>query len=297
MASKQSKELKNKTIADLMQLRIELQDLHDSVLQVQGSACDILDSINEQERSLAMGVNATFPMSATPSGLVYSGNDNFKIIKQLKDSNNEDAKNVYQFHMKLVAGKKLVRNDFVHAINSADNLTTVELPKKVKSDFDKFIREYVSKFMAFEPLIEEIGELRDVGREAFDVYEQSKPVYGEKQITLEKRYAHLLHESDFENLDFILYLFVTGRAETMKEALQLLDEERRSQRLVNAVETSAHYIVANFERIMDNFGKKLEAAISSSTMQIMEAINSLELKTYVDVNVNIDGTKIPKKID
>ena len=87
-------------------------------------------------------------------------------------------------------------------------------------------------------------------------------------------YKPLIHPSDYENLDYLIYLFETGRADTMMRALQLLDDERRNKRLIEAIDDAAKYIVENMERIIDGLGSRLEFAIGSLGRSVSRAIDN-----------------------
>ncbi len=64
------------------------------------------------------------------------------------------------------------------------------------------------------------------------------PVY----VTLKQDYASIVSESDWENLDLIIYYFETGRATTVKEALFLVDRQKQTEAIVNAVQDAGNLI-------------------------------------------------------
>jgi len=101
---------------------------------------------------------------------------------------------------------------------------------------------------------------------------------------LVKKYSSVIHESDFENLDYILYLLETGRADTKKEALQLVDEERRNERLVEAVEHSAVYITANFSMIIHNLSTEIKGAVYDVGHMISKSIESMSKDNINAIN-------------
>jgi len=54
--------------------------------------------------------------------------------------------------------------------------------------------------------------------------------------------------------------------------LQLLDEERRNQRLIQAVATTSEYIISNFDRMITNLGEQVSSAIYKIGADIANSI-------------------------
>ena len=79
------------------------------------------------------------------------------------------------------------------------------------------------------------------------------PVYG----TLKQDYASIVSESDWENLDLIIYYFETGRATTVKEALFLVDRQKQTEAIVKAIE---------------NAGNQIAQTIATATVALMQTI-------------------------
>lgn len=69
--------------------------------------------------------------------------------------------------------------------------------------------------------------------------------------TLVELYADLLDTRDWKNVDLVIYYLETGRAESIKEALLLVDKERQNERIVQAVGTATQAIA---QRLDDGFG-------------------------------------------
>ncbi|MDE5562876.1 MAG: hypothetical protein K2J01_04950 [Clostridiales bacterium] len=59
---------------------------------------------------------------------------------------------------------------------------------------------------------------------------------------LEDSFGDLIDPRDWENTDILIYALETRRAENMKEALQVVDGERRTERIVEAVNTAGQEI-------------------------------------------------------
>lgn len=100
------------------------------------------------------------------------------------------------------------------------------------------------------------------------------PSVAKDYMKVVSQYAYLLHESDFGSLDYIIYLFVTNRSDSMKEALQLLDEEKRTQRIIKSIDQASSYIVANMSSIMNTLGDRITKAIKASGLMVASAISA-----------------------
>ena len=85
------------------------------------------------------------------------------------------------------------------------------------------------------------------------------------------KYSEILDVRDWENLDLIIYYFETGRADSRKEALQLVDEERRKNEIVSAVSNAGICIA---QSINSGF-KNLQNALTRSLGTLAEQVGKL----------------------
>ena len=84
-------------------------------------------------------------------------------------------------------------------------------------------------------------------------------------------FSSVLHSSDFENVDYLLYLFITGRADTTKEALQLVDKAKRTEAIIGAINASAQYLANNFAVALND----LKGSIVVELKSIKNSLNSM----------------------
>lgn len=136
---------------------------------------------------------------------------------------------------------------------------------------------------------------------------------------LVQKYAPLLHQSDFDKLDYILYLFDTNRCDTMREALLQLDEQKRNDRIVSSINEAQSYISTNITKSIGALGDNIRHAlagvacafddsvrtnnamlgakiaqlessfktnIDKSCKQLVESIDSLSTETNVEVYID-----------
>ena len=120
------------------------------------------------------------------------------------------------------------------------------------------VKPYIDAFIEAERAkTVKLIELMTISEEAMKKYHE-----------LVDKYAYLLHESDFESLDYIIYLFVSKRSDTMKEALHLLDHEKRANRIVECIFGATNYLVNNLRSIIIEYGTRLEMAIAAISTNI-----------------------------
>ncbi|MDE6275252.1 MAG: hypothetical protein K2M75_01795 [Clostridia bacterium] len=84
---------------------------------------------------------------------------------------------------------------------------------------------------------------------------------------LQKSFNKLLDERDWQYLDLIIYYFETGRADNKKEALQLLEREIQTQRIVESVEEAKQCICSTIRMAASQISSQLRT-ISSKLSQI-----------------------------
>ena len=95
---------------------------------------------------------------------------------------------------------------------------------------------------------------------------------------LENTFCRMLDPRDWKYLDLILYYFETGRADTMKEALQLVEHEVQTQRIVGAINTASAQICKTITQAAAAISSQLETislrlAIVAAQQQIQIAQN------------------------
>lgn len=201
--------------------------------------------------------------------------------------------------------------------------------KKVEKQFENYVNsgKYVAELEnAEQELSNRITEKQTEAyknREAQKSYEKAE-ADNRKQVAanykkLVQKYAPLLHQSDFDKLDYILYLFDTNRCDTMREALLQLDEQKRNDRIVSSISQAQSYISTNITKSIGSLGDNIRHAlagvacalddsvrtnnamlgakiaqlessfkinIDKSCKQLVESIDSLSTETNVDVYID-----------
>lgn len=111
-----------------------------------------------------------------------------------------------------------------------------------------------------------------------EVFDKTNPVY----ISLVQTYADLLDERDWQYLDLIIYYYETRRADSLKEALQLVDREKQTEMIASAVKAASSEICSSIHNaaqimsvtiaeccklICDNMNANTAALLNASALQ------------------------------
>lgn len=94
-------------------------------------------------------------------------------------------------------------------------------------------------------------------------------VYG----ILQRTYGSVIAESDWPVIDYVIYLFATGRADTLKEALLTADTERRKDEIISAIHQAADKISDTVKQSAQMIGGILSAGINTLASAIQSGIN------------------------
>lgn len=90
-------------------------------------------------------------------------------------------------------------------------------------------------------------------------------------FALKKQYATILDERDWQNLDLIIFELETRRADTMKEALLLVDKELQVQRIETAIHSATAQICHTLQTgfmLLENTLRQSYAALSMQIQQM-----------------------------
>lgn len=98
---------------------------------------------------------------------------------------------------------------------------------------------------------------------------------------LVNEYSKILDIRDWENIDLIIFYLETGRAESMKEALQQVDRQRQMDSIVEAIATASRQICFTIQRGMEHINNTIISSAKLLSSQIegistqLTGVNSL----------------------
>ena len=117
--------------------------------------------------------------------------------------------------------------------------------------------------------------------------------------TLVAEYSTMLAESDWGNIDLLIYYLETGRADTIKEALLLLDKQCQTDEIVSSVRNASMTISNTIHSSMSQLGEALSKSFtllgskidSQSTANAL-AMESMSKEISSKLTAQIDATRI-----
>lgn len=133
------------------------------------------------------------------------------------------------------------------------------------------LTEELNKKLAIITMIKnreaEYAKLKDATNGAI---QQHQTVCDNVYKVLNNQYGSIVDVRDWKYLDLIIYYLETGRADTMKEALQQLDKERQTKRIVGAIKTATAAICNTIHSEMS----ELRSTIQTGFAGLQQSIDS-----------------------
>lgn len=146
------------------------------------------------------------------------------------------------------------------------NTQKTELEKQLaaqKADSEKNIAE------SSVESVEYINERKEFGNALLEV--------------LEDNYSHLLDKRDWANLDLFIYFYETDRADSKKEALQLIDQYNQNQNIVQAINNAGREVCLTINQGLGKLNNTIINCFDSLSTQLynmhtttMQKLNSIE---------------------
>ena len=121
-----------------------------------------------------------------------------------------------------------------------------------------------------------INEIKiDKNKSLVACYDTGSKIYK----ALQAQYTSMIDERDWGDLDLVIYAFETGRADSMKEALQFVDGERRANRILNAVEISGKQVCSTIQNGLRSLASGMVKCFQVLSEQIAE--NAAKQEAYI----------------
>lgn len=125
----------------------------------------------------------------------------------------------------------------------------------------------------------------------------------ELYVALQKEFNNLLDARDWKNLDLVIYYFETRRADSVKEALQLVDREMQTQRIENIIIAATNQIcntlAIGFTMLQDTMVtccNRLSAQIAQASAvqssQLTQLTNSVNMGNALKAKANVTSEQL-----
>lgn len=107
-----------------------------------------------------------------------------------------------------------------------------------------------------------------------------------------KNIGNIITEDDWANVDLLIFYLNTGRADSLKEALLLVDKQRQTDQIANAIKTAAGYICNTINENTYRLATVINNCFSNLSRQIdqnhREVIDTMERNSRV-VETAVEG--------
>ncbi len=95
---------------------------------------------------------------------------------------------------------------------------------------------------------------------------------------LEKTYAKLLNTADWKNIDLCIFYLQTGRADTIKECLLLVDRQRQNDEIVGAISAASNSICNEIRSGFSALGSTMVTCLNALSVQMETMSNTLSMQ-------------------
>lgn len=132
------------------------------------------------------------------------------------------------------------------------------------AEIDELIQEHEEKVAKLEGQKEELEKQKSPLQEMITANAEKTAL-----IVKEGTDAYpLIDFRDWENVDLLIYYFETGRADDMKEALQLVDRQRQTDQITRALSIASASICKTFDNTMRQLGSSLAQSFTVLSRQM-----------------------------
>lgn len=106
---------------------------------------------------------------------------------------------------------------------------------------------------------------------------------GKSKILYQKlcqTYGAIINESDWKNLDILIYYLQSNRADGIKEALQLMDRQKQTEQIIQMVGLATQSITETIDSTMQTLGEVLYKSFSVISGQLSDISGQLSNISY-----------------
>ncbi len=165
-------------------------------------------------------------------------------------------------------------------------------------------RECVAKIKEINKMIQDLDEEYEI--KAYPVVNESKLFFN----ALQRAYAKVIDVRDWKHIDLIIFYFETGRAETLKEALQQVDNQIQSDNIVKAlgyaIRELKQTILFSASKLADIMGKgmmllsnqlsSLQAQIGEQNQIVSQLVNTKSMTVALQEKSDSSSTRLMEDV-
>jgi len=182
-------------------------------------------------------------------------------------------------------GGKRIQNDILIRIGSEISQTERQLKKlneAYQSEQERYSQLIEMPIEAQEKSIADISyQLTQLNSELnTQIIPSSTQRVKMIKTALQNEVESIITEDDWENVDLLIFYLNTGRADSLKEALLLVDQQRQTDQISNAIKAAATYIHNSIEQNTYKIAHLMHTCFSNLSAQIdrnhRESIQTME---------------------
>ena len=168
--------------------------------------------------------------------------------------------------------------------------------KENQAKFDEFARMLVEAKKEYKDILERYEKINSSVGSKLGTYEENVENYRTKlnteiipvstslvqsiQSAMIKTSNGVITEADWANIDLLIFYLETGRADSLKEALQLVDKQRQTDQITYAIHEAGNYIVNTLGHRLNQLGSIIYTGFNNIAFQIQsnhdEVINNIQ---------------------
>ncbi|MDE6790261.1 MAG: hypothetical protein K2J61_00920 [Clostridia bacterium] len=180
--------------------------------------------------------------------------------------------------------------------------------------YKKSVNEANDRIMAAQWLLDNLPKTKENARIILSEKDKKivpiKDCSNEFYMALKKQFSCILDERDWKNLDLVIYELETRRADSVKEALQLVDRELQTERiqqiLVQATEQICYEIRRGFAEMRETIKeccRVISAQLSTVSMQLAymniqlnDLCDSVNMSNALQAKANVTSEQLIRQV-
>lgn len=126
-------------------------------------------------------------------------------------------------------------------------------------------------------------------------------------MVLQRQFSYILDMRDWQHLDLVIFYLETGRADSIKEALQLVDREVQTQRIANAIQQATAQICNTLalgftvlqQTINSGFNmisRQIAASSANVSAQLASLTGAVNMNNALRAKANVSSEQLMKDV-
>ena len=213
----------------------------------------------------------------------------------------------------LIVGSKLRKN----ASNKQKETMQAPVQEKIRQEEIELKKAKALEERAIATLRSEISALELAAKNKMDIYMGEIDTFKAKFATeiiptctsvaqsvkkaMLETSMGIITETDWANIDLLIFYLETGRADSLKEALQLVDKQRQTDQIAYAIHEASNHIVNTLGERLNKLGGIIQAGFTGLAKQIQfnhnEAMSTMQHSfSSLEYSINVGNQEMSEKL-